>query len=95
MVYLFPCVCTMAGMEAVRAGDLGTFDLTVANILAAPLVRLHAILATLTRPGDGNIPSGGVGTCAENIKWGTFEGDPQYHSDVAGPRYAGPIILKD
>lgn len=57
--------CTMAGMTAVRAGDLGTFDLTIANILAAPLVRLHAILANLTRPGDGNLSFGVI--CQEEL----------------------------
>lgn len=31
--------------------ELGSFDVTVANILAGPLVRLQPVLARFTRPG--------------------------------------------
>lgn len=38
--------------SAIPALDLGTFDVTVANILAGPIIRLQPILAKLTKPGE-------------------------------------------
>lgn len=36
---------------AISPEELGKFDVTVANILAAPIMRLQPIFAYFTRPG--------------------------------------------
>lgn len=43
---------SVAEGPAIRAEKLGTFDITVANILAGPIVRLQPVFARFTRPGD-------------------------------------------
>lgn len=45
---LFP----VADGEAIPASELGTFDVTVSNILAGTLVRLEPVLACLTKAGE-------------------------------------------
>lgn len=35
----------------VSTEELGAFDVTVANILAGPIIRLQPVFAYLTRPG--------------------------------------------
>lgn len=42
---------SVADGVAISKEELGHFDVTVANILAAPLIKLEPILAYFTRPG--------------------------------------------
>ncbi|CAN0301888.1 unnamed protein product [Ascophyllum nodosum] len=53
--------------SVIRAQDLGTFDVTIANILAAPLVRLRPILSRFTRPGGKLALSGVLETQAKTV----------------------------
>lgn len=43
---------SVADGSAFPAKELGTFDVTVANILAEPIMRLEPVFAHFTRPGD-------------------------------------------
>lgn len=45
-------VLPIADGEAIPTSGLGTFDITVANILAGPIVRLQPVFANLTKPGE-------------------------------------------
>ena len=42
---------SVADGRAISTEELGKFDVTVANILAAPIMRLQPIFAYFTRPG--------------------------------------------
>ena len=43
---------SVADGSAFPAKELGTFDVTVANILAEPIMRLEPVFAHFARPGD-------------------------------------------
>lgn len=44
-------VLPVADGKAIPASQLGTFDITIANILAGPIVRLQPVFASFTKPG--------------------------------------------